>query len=595
MRLAELLRLTAIGIALLCWLDPPVVVAPRPPVPVDVALIPSDQDARPLETGSPETVAARIEQVGRELTDRLGADAEVRVSAPPRVRRLPCEAQRPCVVVAGPRGESRCLRIERDRRSLVRVGGHLSPNVWVTGLEVPDAHTAAAGEAQVALHGTGMLGTRTRVRLLDGAAVVGEASHDWTTDGAADVTVPWWPVAPGVRTLVARASTDGTDEASDLDNIVEGPAAVTDERWPVVVVERRPSWAATFARRALQADRRLEVEARTDVAPGVSARSAAGGAVLDDARLDRARVVVVGAPDALGAEDVARLDAFVRRRGGALLLAPDRALTGPVQRLLVHGWREHISADTARAGALEGREWLVAGDLTPFDVVLARGEMGVVAAAAPVERGYVGVVGGLDAWRRREDGGGFDRFWQDTVARLANVTAAPMTVSATPREVSPGDDVTVRVAARSVRPLAALAARATMACGGQETVVIRLWPDHAADAFVGRGRVPQHDGTCVVAGAVSGIGEGTAEVAVRAGTNVVTGGADADLEALVTRTGGVVATDADLAPVVSGLMALASDLRTPEPRYPMRSAWWLLPFAGSLAGEWWLRRRAGLR
>ena len=28
---------------------------------------------------------------------------------------------------------------------------------------------------------------------------------------------------------------------------------------------------------------------------------------------------------------------------------------------------------------------------------------------------------------------------------------------------------------------------------------------------------------------------------------------------------------------------------------PMRSAWWILPFAACLSAEWWLRRRRGLR
>jgi len=28
---------------------------------------------------------------------------------------------------------------------------------------------------------------------------------------------------------------------------------------------------------------------------------------------------------------------------------------------------------------------------------------------------------------------------------------------------------------------------------------------------------------------------------------------------------------------------------------PMRSAWWIVPFAACLCGEWWLRRRRGLR
>jgi hypothetical protein len=35
--------------------------------------------------------------------------------------------------------------------------------------------------------------------------------------------------------------------------------------------------------------------------------------------------------------------------------------------------------------------------------------------------------------------------------------------------------------------------------------------------------------------------------------------------------------------------------RTPRTRHPMRSAWWIVPFTLCLGGEWWLRRRRGLR
>jgi hypothetical protein len=34
---------------------------------------------------------------------------------------------------------------------------------------------------------------------------------------------------------------------------------------------------------------------------------------------------------------------------------------------------------------------------------------------------------------------------------------------------------------------------------------------------------------------------------------------------------------------------------TRQVRHPMRSAWWMLPFAVCLSAEWWLRRRKGLR
>jgi hypothetical protein len=39
--------------------------------------------------------------------------------------------------------------------------------------------------------------------------------------------------------------------------------------------------------------------------------------------------------------------------------------------------------------------------------------------------------------------------------------------------------------------------------------------------------------------------------------------------------------------------SLQADQR-PERWHPMRSMWWLLPFALALSSEWWLRRRRGL-
>jgi len=69
----------------------------------------------------------------------------------------------------------------------------------------------------------------------------------------------------------------------------------------------------------------------------------------------------------------------------------------------------------------------------------------------------------------------------------------------------------------------------------------------------------------------------------------------ARMEEVVADTGGLVTNDANLSLVVDALRSLASDIRTPEARRPMRSVWWLLPLVCCLAGEWWLRRRAGLR
>jgi hypothetical protein len=48
---------------------------------------------------------------------------------------------------------------------------------------------------------------------------------------------------------------------------------------------------------------------------------------------------------------------------------------------------------------------------------------------------------------------------------------------------------------------------------------------------------------------------------------------------------------AELAPLLRASVRVAPRAET---WHPMRSAWWIIPFALALAGEWWLRRRRGL-
>ncbi len=64
---------------------------------------------------------------------------------------------------------------------------------------------------------------------------------------------------------------------------------------------------------------------------------------------------------------------------------------------------------------------------------------------------------------------------------------------------------------------------------------------------------------------------------------------------VVARTGGVVVPERDVVRVIEGLRAGRATDRVPEMRHPMRSSWWMFPFVACLAGEWWLRRRGGLR
>jgi hypothetical protein len=590
-RLAALFRLTALGIALLCWLDPASSISGPPPVLVDAAIVRSARDARPARSEAPLTVLDRAREVAAGLADALGRDGTVRVHEVAAEAPLPCDAVQPCVVLT----EGAPLAIPPDRKgpvTFVPLGGPLANNVDITRLVADPAHLEGQGTARVTLDGQGLKGRVTRVRLEDGAALVGEATHAWNGDGPVEVDVPWIPVSAGTRKLTARAETEGDAEATALDNDVTAAVEITAERWPVVVFERRPSWSATFVRRALEQDRRVEMTAHTDIAPRVTV--AATASVLDGEHLDRARVVLVGAPEALTAADVTRLEAFVRDRGGAVVLLPDRRLDGPVTRLLHHPWHERIDDRPTSAGGMLASEWLVAGNLTPLDRVWAESMHGPVVVSTPAGNGIVLVSGALDAWRHRGEDQAFERFWRATVAGLASAVGDAVDVDLVMMAPHAGGDLEARVRARSVRERASWRAAAIRTCDDGESVAIRLWPADAAGAFSGRVPIDARRG-CQVTATVAGLGEATASVADGGARGSSHRWTPEDMEALAGRTGGAVVTEDNVRSIVQGWLDKRGTERRPETRYPMRSWWWLLPFAGCLTAEWWLRRRAGLR
>jgi hypothetical protein len=154
-------------------------------------------------------------------------------------------------------------------------------------------------------------------------------------------------------------------------------------------------------------------------------------------------------------------------------------------------------------------------------------------------------------------------------------------------------EVLARVTARSVSQIDAWQASATRACAQGDVAPLRLWPGDATGAFTARVPIGARTG-CRVAVRVEGVGEATAHLASGAG-GPVERWTSAEMEALAARTGGFVVRDGRVQPLVQAWVATRGTARQPETLHPMRSWWWVLPFAVSLAGEWWLRRRAGLR
>ena len=536
------------------------------------------------------SVLEAARRLGHDLTEALAGAGSLRVHEVSAGDRLPCDALQPCVVIT----DGAALGVPDDRKgpvSIVRVGEALSPNVELRRLSLPDAHLAGQATATVSMASAGLQGRASRVRLFDGEAVVGEATHTWTGDGEASLEVPWWPLRGGARTLTARVDTNGVDERTSLDNEIAAQVDVEDARWPIVIVERRASWAATFVRRALEGDARFEVAAQTDLAPRVSVSTAARRQ-LDD--LDDVRVVVVGGPDALTNDDVNRLDRFVRARGGAVVLVPDRPISGPATRLVHHRWHERLDAEATAAGPLRASEWLLAAGTGPLDHVWGQSSEGAAVVATPVGAGIVLISGALDAWRHRSADGAHDTFWRATVARLASAVGPAVALDLFNEDLGPSGEVTARLAAHTARTIATWQVTAKRICDETDVDVVRMWPADATGAFFGRVPVGARDG-CRVEASIAGLGSATAHLAEVGVSDRYPRWDQPEMQELAARTGGLFIDRAAVGLLADSWLQARGAERRPEPRYPMRSWWWVVPFIACLSGEWWLRRRAGLR
>ena len=563
------LRALAILIAVAGMVDPawtidrgraePVVV-----VRATAALAPELRDSLEGALGSPVLV--------RDITDR----------------RLPCAAEEPCVIVAD---GSMALDLPGDRRALTAlitpppIG---TPNVALTSAALtPLQHASAAAQARIAITGAGVAGRRTGIRISDGAALSGSAVHEWKQDGEAVVDVPWWPLGTGPRTLrIEAVALEG--EASTADNVLDAAVEVSQVRAPVLIFEARPSWNATFVRRALEDDPRFAVEHRARFAPSATVSTARGR--LDAAALEQSDVTVVGGVDILPANEVDLLDRYIRERGGTVILLPDRPGLGAAGRLWPGRWTQHLTPSPVEVGGLRATEILSTDATTSIDIVLGRVESSPSIVVRPTGNGRFVVAGAMDAWRYRDhDGAGFTRFWTSLAAESARLSArVQLTFDRSVAATNSSVDFTVRHRSMTESGMQSLGAVAD--CADQPSKTLRLWPGGENGVF--RGTVSAEGGeACYVRVAIDGAPVATAGFSVTKSPIVGVNATLQKFERFVRLQGGVVGDEE----------AIAERLRTrdmssqSQQLHPMRSPLWILPFVACLAAEWWLRRRGGLR
>jgi hypothetical protein len=579
------LRAMAIAIALAGVIDPHLTRSRPRPAAVDVLTFasPSDPDG---------AAAARLKQ---SLAARL--EGEIQVGAGP-----------PAAVVTI--GAAVNPDVIRDGVPVAMVtlepGGR---NVEVAGVRAPRAVVPGQrASVTIALRARGARGETSTIVLERDGLELARTTHRWTADDErASVAVTGAVPESGLLRLRARAlPLDG--EVTAADNVSDVGLRAPERRLRVLAWEPRPSWTATFVRRALEGDARFEVASLVRSSRGVETRSGAAPPAPTAAALAGFDAVIVGAPEELTRADVGALDAYVHDRGGAAIFLPDRLPAGPYRRLLPASAFDERLLDRPAAlapavrGEVRGSEFALptgARGEALLSLTLAGGHHPAV-VSWPSGEGQIVFSGALDAWRfRGGDTDPFAAFWSATVAGIALESPAPLTVSVEPPLAAPGDTVTVRARLRaselsrapagvrvpSVRAELAPASRAS------EPTVVRLWPSATPGSYEGTLRAPAAGRFDV---RVSGGGGLTAAAALLVSSDARTARYSPPPPWLARATGGVAADGSDLTAVEDFLRRLPRPAVQVE-LHPMRSAWWIVPFTLALCAEWALRRRKGLR
>jgi len=536
-------------------------------------------------------------------------------------------------VLVGDRPPADVARSSAPYASPVVVVSHLAsgPSVAMTRVSAPSRvmlDTRVTVAAHILTHEFSAA-REVDVELVYAGTVVAHTRVTSARDTTFPVALTFVPTVARPAVLQLRAFVAGSVDTVRHDVLVDVRAA----RWSVLFFDRRPSWISTFVRRALERDARFAVTSRIVTSTNLSRETGVPPMGLDAiAAAERFDAVVIGAPEALTARDVDGLTTLLRARGASVLLLPDHASAGPANSSFdammdFGGWRSSIGTPVRRTPAdvigprggardsvhLRG---MVVGLPTRLPAraevlaVLADGAGGSAGRSAaqpviwrqPVGPGWLYVSGAFDAWRYRDPAQStFDATWRDLVDEAAGARQQALELEVAPTLLQPREAWTVLATARD----------GARAAGRELSLGVVAGAGEAAGGGAGGGtgkgadkrtsvpvqvlgdRAPAVAGDYVI---VAAQGTDTVRQAVHIATTVARDAADdpALMAAWAAAHGGRQIPRNR----VASLGAVLDDVLHPSPRmvtwHPMRSPWWVVPFALALAAEWWMRRRRGL-
>ena len=588
-------RGAGVAIAVLGAIDPSIGLMRSQPVPVRFQVIESPGLQLPSRIGGSRREEA--DTIVRRLTGNLAGFIDASDTREPAAIVLIGDAPPPAVPVEG-------VPI-----STVSMAEELLPNVRL--VQVDDPPPAAMRQAVIVdaeFEAIGMSGKTSVFVVQDRGTVVARTEHRWTGERERfRARLRYAPPVAGLHWLTVGAQ-PLDEERTAVDNAADASVLVVDRPLRVLAYEPRPSWNAAFVRRALEADRRFDVAALVRSSRGVMVRSGRAPAVLTSAALEDFDVITIGAPEELRATELDALSTFAYRRGGGVVFLPDRRPSGPYRDVLPAAEFEEVLLENPVPIAAD-----ISDDVRASELLLARRVRSSASTVAAIDRrgerapvsvtwvhgaGQMVLWGALDAWRFRSDAdGAFSRFWQATAADLAIAAPERVDVSISPRLAAPNERVVIRATVRSTE-FAAEGARVVLPPVGaavrHETgseQPLRLWPTAESGVFEGEttaAEAGRHD-VRVMAGA----SVGRAAFLVGKGLRRAIAEDPGALKLIAGSTGGVAVRGDEVATLEDYLRKLSRGSERTSVR-PMRSLWWMVPFAGCLCAEWALRRRRGL-
>ncbi|HMD34668.1 MAG TPA: hypothetical protein VKH42_06865 [Vicinamibacterales bacterium] len=599
--MTRLLRVAAIAIAVAGVVDPAITMsgATRPRLAVVVSVAEPPDLPLPGGARSPAAFAPSALRRGRagRVRDRLVRSLGAAYEIVPQIA-----SDTAAAIVIGDTYPDEPVR-DSLPVATVTIASETGPNVRIVRVETPrEVPAATAIHVDVEVEGLAVVGRTTDVTVRIAGLEVGRASHRWRAGrerwrAGFDVVPIGGP--PWIVRVETGSRTVAEGEATALDAAADAFVDLRPNAFRVKVYEPRPSWATTFVRRALEADARFQIESVSFSSRGIAARTR-DDVPLNDPRIDAFDVLIVGGLDRLSVADVRSLDRYMRERRGAVVLVPDLGIDRwpvrellPVAPLTERLLERPVKLETTRGVAsLEVSELLLLASPTPgLDVVssVAGSDPSPVIVSMAHGGGRLFLSGAMDAWRFRAAGGGaFDRFWRAAIAGLAMAAPPPIDVSVEPPLLRPGErgELIVR-----------LLEDAAVSASIDGDQAIRLHPEPEAGVFRGTFRARRTPGRSTIEVRAAGAERRTASrtLLVQPDVRRVTPDAAPALSMLASSHRGIdVAPDriADLERFVHGA---AASPRSTVVRHPMRSAWWMIPFAVCLSAEWWMRRRRGLR